>query len=88
MRISKRPRRYATKNHLLHLGRQMWSNDWYLYESPKTRVSDWADIMVIVCSSARVGEYIESSCRAGSGRGLYYKVRVPLGFPSMLVSLL
>ncbi|KAK0636608.1 hypothetical protein B0T17DRAFT_85569 [Bombardia bombarda] len=44
MRISKRPRRYATKNHFLHLGMQMWSNDWYLYESPKTRVSDWADI--------------------------------------------
>lgn len=59
--------------------------DWYLYESPKTRVSDWADILVIVCSSARVGEYIESSCRAGSGRGLHYKVRVPLGFPCLLL---
>jgi len=77
MRISKRPRRYTTKNHFLHLGRQMWSNDWYIYDSPKVRVLDWTDTIVIVCSLARVGEYIESSCRAGSGRGLHYKVRVP-----------
>ncbi|KAH8799672.1 hypothetical protein F5884DRAFT_113557 [Xylogone sp. PMI_703] len=74
MRKNKRPRRYTTKSHFLHLGRQMWTMDWYLYESPKTRVSDWADIMVIVCSSARVGEYIESSCRTGSGRDITFRV--------------
>jgi hypothetical protein len=44
------------------------------YERPATRVYDWASFMAIVCSSSRIGEYIESSCRAGSGRGLYYKV--------------
>jgi len=26
--------------------------------------------------SARVGEYIESTCRTGSGRGLYYRVSI------------
>ena len=88
MRISKRPRRYASKTHVLHYGRQMWTMDWYIYETPKTRVSDWADFLVIVCSSARVGEYIESSCRAKSGRGLYYKVRVPLRFCCILLYLM
>ncbi|KAL8296236.1 hypothetical protein RB600_001635 [Gaeumannomyces tritici] len=70
---SKRPRRFGTKNHFVHLGRQLWGNDWVEYENPATRVYDWADFMAIVCSSARIGEYIESTCRAGSGRGLYYK---------------
>jgi hypothetical protein len=53
----------------------MWAMDWYIYETPKTRVSDWADFLVMVCSSSRIGEYIESSARQNSGRGLYYKVR-------------
>ncbi|KAL8396616.1 hypothetical protein RB594_003623 [Gaeumannomyces avenae] len=70
---SKRPRRFGTKNHFVHLGRQLWGNDWVEYEKPATRVYDWADFMAIVCSSARIGEYIESTCRAGSGRGMYYK---------------
>ncbi|EJT69139.1 hypothetical protein GGTG_13248 [Gaeumannomyces tritici R3-111a-1] len=47
---------------------------WVEYEKPATRVYDWADYMAIVCSFARIGEYIESSCRPGSGRGLYYKL--------------
>ncbi|EJT69100.1 hypothetical protein GGTG_13368 [Gaeumannomyces tritici R3-111a-1] len=72
---SKRLRRFGTKNHFVHLGHQLWGNDWVEYEKPATRVYDWADYMAIVCSSARIGEYIEYSCRAGFGRGLYYKVR-------------
>ncbi|KAK0747306.1 hypothetical protein B0T21DRAFT_300960, partial [Apiosordaria backusii] len=70
---NKRPRRFGTQNHFLHLGRQLWGNDWVVYDKPATRVYDWADLLAIVCSSARVGEYIESTCRAGSGRGLYYR---------------
>ncbi|EJT68897.1 hypothetical protein, variant [Gaeumannomyces tritici R3-111a-1] len=70
---SKRLRRFGTKNHFVHLGHQLWGNDWVEYERPATRVYDWADFMAIVCSSARIGEYIESTCRAGSGRGMYYK---------------
>jgi hypothetical protein len=34
-----------------------------------------------VFTSARVGEYIQSTCRPGSGRGLYYRVS-----PGSLVS--
>ncbi|EJT69642.1 hypothetical protein GGTG_12526 [Gaeumannomyces tritici R3-111a-1] len=70
---SKRLRRFGTKNHFVHIGHQLWGNDWVGYEKPATRVYDWADYMAIVCSSARIGEYIESSCRPGSGRSLYYK---------------
>ncbi|KAK0641769.1 hypothetical protein B0T16DRAFT_431464 [Cercophora newfieldiana] len=76
---NKRPRRFGTKNHFVHLGRQLWGNDWVVYDNPATRVYDWADFLSIVCSSARIGEYIESTCRAGSGRGLYYKVNVTFG---------
>jgi hypothetical protein len=74
---TKRPRRFGTKNHFLHLGRQLWGNDWVEYKKPAIRVYDWASFMAIVCSSSRIGEYIESSCRSGSGRGLYYKVSFP-----------
>ena len=47
-----------------------------VYEKLATRVYDWADLLAVVCSSARVGEYIESACRVGSGRGLYYRVSI------------
>ncbi|KAM9874786.1 hypothetical protein VDGL01_11107 [Verticillium dahliae] len=70
---AKRKRRFGTKNHFVSLGRQLWGNDWIVYERPATRVYDWAFYMATVCSSARIGEYIESTCRPGSGRGLYYK---------------
>lgn len=73
---NKRPRRFGTKNHFVHLGRQLWGNDWVVYEKPATRVYDWADLLAIVCSSARIGEYIESTCRVGSGRGLHYRVSI------------
>ncbi|KDN70506.1 hypothetical protein CSUB01_07951 [Colletotrichum sublineola] len=71
---TKRQRRFGTKNHFFHLGRQLWGNDWVEYEKPGTRVYDWAALMSIVCSAARIGEYIESTSRSNSGRGLYYKV--------------
>ncbi|KAK2022058.1 hypothetical protein LX32DRAFT_574259 [Colletotrichum zoysiae] len=70
---TKRQRRFATKNHFFHLDRQLWENDWVEYEKPGTRVYDWAALMSIVCSAARIGEYIESTCRLNSGCGLYYK---------------
>ncbi|KAK0621131.1 hypothetical protein B0T17DRAFT_276620 [Bombardia bombarda] len=73
---SKRARRFGTKNHFVHLGRQLWENDWVEYQSPATRVYDWAQFLAMVCSSSRIGEYIESSCRAGSDRGMYYKFAV------------
>lgn len=60
--------------HFLYLGTQLWKNDWYQYETPGDRVDLWAQIQLYVFTSARVGEYIESTCRAGSGRGLHYRV--------------
>lgn len=70
----KRKRRYANKHHLYHFARQLWKVDWWKYELPLTRVVDWALTLAIVYSSARIGEYIESLARKGSGRGLHYKV--------------
>lgn len=48
--------------------------DWFEYKSPATRVDDWLLLLANTFSSSRIGEYIESSCRSGSGRGLYYRV--------------
>jgi protein associated with RNAse G/E len=36
----------------------------------------WAEIQLHAFTSARIGEYLESTCRAGSGRGLHYRVSV------------
>lgn len=70
----KRERRYANKNHLYHFARQLWKVDWINLDTPSLRVIDWALTLAIVYSSARIGEYIESLARRGSGRGLRYKV--------------
>ena len=47
-----------------------------MYEKLARSVYDWADLLAVMCSSARVGEYIESTCRTGSGRGVYYRVSI------------
>lgn len=70
----KRIRSYGTTNHFIHLETQLWEKDWQIYDKPRVRVDTWAKIQLYVFTSARVGEYIESTCRAGSGRGLYYRV--------------
>lgn len=70
----KRLRCYGTINHFKHLGTQLWEKDWQIYDKPRILVDTWAKIQLYVFTSARVGEYIESTCRAGSGRGLYYRV--------------
>lgn len=45
-----------------------------MYEKPGIRVDVWAEIQLNAFTSARVGEFLESTCRAGSGRGLHYRV--------------
>ena len=77
---AKRPRRFATKVVLNHLANQLFAVDWFVYKSPATRLDDWAIQLGNTFSSARIGEYIESSCRSKTGRGLYYKVS-PLFHP-------
>ena len=60
--------------HFKHLGTQLWRCDWKVYSKPGIRIDLWGEIQANVFSSSRVGEYIESTCRPGSGRGLYYRV--------------
>ncbi|KAH9841009.1 uncharacterized protein C8Q71DRAFT_701269 [Rhodofomes roseus] len=69
----KRARRYGTMLHFVYLGTQLWKYDWHLYDNPRDRLELWDGIMLNVFTSARVGEYIESTAREGSGRGLHYK---------------
>ena len=60
--------------HFKHLGTQLWRCDWKVYSKPGIRIDLWGEIQANVFSSSRVGEYIESTCRPKSGRGLYYRV--------------
>ncbi|EXK83429.1 hypothetical protein FOQG_12291 [Fusarium oxysporum f. sp. raphani 54005] len=69
----KRRRRFATKNVMLNYARQLWAADWIEHKCPATPVDDWGLLLGNTYSSSRIGEYIESSCRAGTGRGLYFK---------------
>ncbi|KAM5341395.1 hypothetical protein ACJ41O_014426 [Fusarium nematophilum] len=70
---TKRPRRFATKNVMLNFARQLWAADWVEFKRPATVVDDWGLLLGNAYSSSRIGEYIESSCRSGTGRGLYFK---------------
>lgn len=70
----KRVRHYLTVPYFRILMEHMWTKDWYLYEYGGTMVNDYAIYLFSLYSSARVGEYIESTARKNSGRGLKYKV--------------
>lgn len=59
---------------LLNASSQSQELGWHMYQKPGIRVEVWGEIQLNVFTSARVGEYIESTCRAGSGRGLYFQV--------------
>ncbi|KAI0254470.1 hypothetical protein BJV78DRAFT_1280066 [Lactifluus subvellereus] len=69
----KRARKFGTMSVFLILGARLWGSDWHKYTSPKDRLDLWDSIMLKVFTSARVGEYIESTAREESGRGLRYK---------------
>ncbi|KAH7016456.1 uncharacterized protein B0I36DRAFT_46367 [Microdochium trichocladiopsis] len=73
MSAVKRPRRFATLPHFGHLAEQQWARDWHVYRRPSVRVYDWASLSTHISSSSRIGEYFESTCREGSGRGLRFK---------------
>jgi len=73
--LRKRVRRFAAVPHFIRLGTQLWARDWATYSRPGGRVDLWAEIQLNVFTSARAEEYIESTSRAGSGRGLLYRVR-------------
>jgi hypothetical protein len=70
----KRVRHYLTIPYFRILMEHMWTKDWYEYDHGGTMVNDYALYVFSLYSSARVGEYIESSMRRKSGRGLKYRV--------------
>lgn len=69
-------RRYGTMNHFLNLGVQLWRDDWHVYDRPGVRVELWTLIGTNVYNASPAGEYVESSARASSGRGLHFKVSI------------
>lgn len=69
----KRDRCYAAMIHFIHLGMQLWQHDWHRYDRPGIRIEVWGETQLSAFTSARIGEYLESTCRAGSGRGLYFR---------------
>ena len=76
MEHRKKTRSYGTTNHFIRLRTQLWEEDWQIYDKLRVWVNTWAKIQLYVLTSAGVGEYIESTCRAGSGRGLRYRVSI------------
>ncbi|THH17986.1 hypothetical protein EW146_g2912 [Bondarzewia mesenterica] len=74
--LRKRVRRFAAVPHFIRLGTQLWGRDWATFGRPGDRVDLWAEIQLNVFTSARVGEYIESTARAGSSRELRYQARL------------
>jgi len=73
-------------SHLVYLARLLWGYDWHRYGSSKDRLDLWDGILLNVFTSTRVGEYIESTAREGSNRGLRYKVRLLLGRRSIILT--
>ena len=47
--------------------KQLWQNDWYEYNYEGCRVQITAALHFFCYTSGRIGEYFESSARAGSG---------------------
>ncbi|EEQ32556.1 conserved hypothetical protein [Microsporum canis CBS 113480] len=64
-------RNYVTLIHFQNLLRQLWENDWHIFQFPIYRVYLSCLLKVCIYSSGRVGEFVESSARTGSNRGLF-----------------
>jgi len=74
--IDVRTRHFLTVDHFTILMKQMWQNDWLGRVHTRSIVQDSAALILFTYTSGRVGEYFESECRRGSGRGLLYKVGI------------
>ncbi|KAI9776699.1 MAG: hypothetical protein M1839_009426 [Geoglossum umbratile] len=66
-----RTRNFLTVHHFTVLMKKMWQSEERLH--PRYLVQDFAALILFIYTSGRVGEYFESTCRRGSGRGLLYK---------------
>ena len=74
--IEVRTRHFLTVNHSTILMKQIWQNDWLGRVHTRSIVQDSAVLILFTYTSGREGEYFESECRRGSGRGLLYKVGI------------
>jgi hypothetical protein len=68
-----RIRHYLTVPYFRIPMEHMWTKDWYQYDHGGTQVNDHGKYIFHIYSPSRVGEFIESSSRKGSGRGFLYK---------------
>jgi hypothetical protein len=80
----KRQRRYGTKNYYLRMGAHLWGCDWHQYRTPGKRVHLWSWLLLLVCRSVKIGEYIKSTSPPDSCRGLYLRVNPPFVVPNRL----
>ncbi|OAX84412.1 hypothetical protein ACJ72_01218 [Emergomyces africanus] len=74
-------RDYVTLKHFKNLLQQLWHNNWHAFPYPLYRVYLLALLKMSMFSSAQVGEYVESTARQHSGRGLY----VPEGLTFLVI---
>ncbi|QKX60504.1 uncharacterized protein TRUGW13939_07649 [Talaromyces rugulosus] len=71
LRTTRRQRKYLTTEHFKVLLSQLWGKDWYEFEYPIYRHYLSALLKLLMFSSGRIGEYVESNSRRASGRGMY-----------------
>ncbi|EGE02373.1 hypothetical protein TEQG_01412 [Trichophyton equinum CBS 127.97] len=68
---------FVTLIHFQNLLTQLWENDWHIFRFPIYRVYLSSLLKLCMYSSGRVGEYVESSSRTGTGRGLCIEEGMP-----------
>ncbi len=54
----------------------VWEKDWHEFDHEGARVGFSAKMNFFCFSSARLGELTESSAKAGTGKGLRYRVSI------------
>jgi hypothetical protein len=69
-----RSRDNFTLHDLQNTSYQLWQNDWYDFLHELYRVQLHLAILMYCFTSARIGEFYESSDKRGSGKGLHYCV--------------
>ncbi|EGE04691.1 hypothetical protein TEQG_03558 [Trichophyton equinum CBS 127.97] len=88
-----RERNYLTLTHFQNLLQQLWRKDWYMFTFPIYQVYLSSLLKSCMYSSGRVGEYVESTARPDSDRGLYVEdgvtfvvIRSRKGTPELIVA--
>lgn len=71
-----RPKHYLTLKKYKIIASVVWDKDWYEFDHEAARVAFSAKLNMFCFSSARIGEVTESSAKAGTGKGLYYRVSI------------